>query len=167
MADINMALAYIAMNGDAKIIRHYLNSARSISQTLSFRHGSLYCKAAFAELQLLNGATNPARKSLVDCLVTAQSIMANEGIIFCLERLADFHPHMHSLGDTWAWAGLLFAYTIKHKVKAATIAAFRCLAIIFIALGDDETTFNLFQAALDGFAFMDIHRWRGGRHPPS
>ncbi|KAJ7209912.1 hypothetical protein C8J57DRAFT_1608333, partial [Mycena rebaudengoi] len=36
MVDINMALVYIAMNGDAEIICHYLNSARSISQTLSF-----------------------------------------------------------------------------------------------------------------------------------
>jgi hypothetical protein len=38
--------------------------------------------------------------------------------------------------------------------------AFRCLGQIFSAEGDHETAFNLFNVALDGFTFMDIHRWR-------
>jgi hypothetical protein len=38
--------------------------------------------------------------------------------------------------------------------------AFRCLGQIFSAQGDDETALNLFNVALDGFTFMDIHCWR-------
>ncbi|KAJ7272477.1 hypothetical protein C8J57DRAFT_1507323 [Mycena rebaudengoi] len=40
------------------------------------------------------------------------------------------------------------------------MSAFRCLAQIFAALGEDETALNMFTIALDGFSFMDIHRWR-------
>jgi hypothetical protein len=38
--------------------------------------------------------------------------------------------------------------------------AFRCLGQIFSVEGDDETALSLFNVALDGFTFMDIHRWR-------
>ncbi|KAJ7226242.1 hypothetical protein C8J57DRAFT_1252836 [Mycena rebaudengoi] len=39
--------------------------------------------------------------------------------------------------------------------------AFRCLGQIFSAEGDDdETALSPFHVALDGFTFMDVHRWR-------
>jgi hypothetical protein len=38
--------------------------------------------------------------------------------------------------------------------------AFRCLGQIFSAKGDDETALSLFNVALDGFTFMDVHHWR-------
>jgi hypothetical protein len=37
---------------------------------------------------------------------------------------------------------------------------FRCLASIAVAQGDEETGLTLYEVALDGFTFMDIHRWR-------
>ncbi|KAJ7265196.1 hypothetical protein C8J57DRAFT_1230218 [Mycena rebaudengoi] len=41
-----------------------------------------------------------------------------------------------------------------------TMQAFRCLGQIFSAQGDDDTALRLFNVALDGFTFMDVHRWR-------
>ncbi|KAJ7234819.1 hypothetical protein C8J57DRAFT_1248965 [Mycena rebaudengoi] len=38
--------------------------------------------------------------------------------------------------------------------------AFRCLGQICSTEGDDETALRLLNVALDGFTFMDIHRWR-------
>jgi chorismate mutase len=38
--------------------------------------------------------------------------------------------------------------------------AFRCLGLIFSAQDDDETALSLFNIALDGFTFMDVHCWR-------
>ncbi|KAJ7202438.1 hypothetical protein C8J57DRAFT_1735729 [Mycena rebaudengoi] len=38
--------------------------------------------------------------------------------------------------------------------------AFHCLGQIFSAKGDDETALSLFNVALDGFTFMDVHHWQ-------
>jgi hypothetical protein len=38
--------------------------------------------------------------------------------------------------------------------------AFCCLGQIFAVEGDTETALSLFNVALDGFTFMDVHQWR-------
>ncbi|KAJ7926950.1 hypothetical protein B0H13DRAFT_1861715 [Mycena leptocephala] len=41
-----------------------------------------------------------------------------------------------------------------------SMKVFRRLASIAVAQGDEETGLTLYEVALDGFTFMDIHRWR-------
>jgi hypothetical protein len=38
--------------------------------------------------------------------------------------------------------------------------ALRCLGQILSAQGEAETALSLFNVALDGFTFMDVHHWR-------
>ncbi|KAK7001883.1 hypothetical protein R3P38DRAFT_1774427 [Favolaschia claudopus] len=49
---------------------------------------------------------------------------------------------------------------LANQLSAHLESALKCLAEIFTD-GNQETAFNLFEVAMDGFTFMDVHRWRG------
>ncbi|KAJ7257057.1 hypothetical protein C8J57DRAFT_1235336 [Mycena rebaudengoi] len=80
--------------------------------------------------------------------------------LFCLEYLSDLSTGMTNIRTTLGWAGIFLALALKSKDKLSTMKAFRCLAQIFAAQGDDGTALSLFTVSLDGLTFMDIHRWR-------
>jgi hypothetical protein len=65
------------------------------------------------------------------------------------------------MSTTLQWAGVFISLALKCTDKRQTMQAFRCLGKIFSAQGDDETALSLFNVALDGFTFMDLHHWRG------
>ncbi|KAJ7275948.1 hypothetical protein C8J57DRAFT_1505252 [Mycena rebaudengoi] len=67
---------------------------------------------------------------------------------------------MNQISTTLQWTGIFLALALKCKDKRQTMQAFRCLGLIFSAQDDDETALSLFNIALDGFTFMDVHRWR-------
>ncbi|KAJ7265630.1 hypothetical protein C8J57DRAFT_1470074 [Mycena rebaudengoi] len=67
---------------------------------------------------------------------------------------------MNYIQTTLRWTGILLALALKCKDKRQTMQAFRCFGQFFSVQGDNETALSLFNFALDGFTFMDIHRWR-------
>jgi ATP/maltotriose-dependent transcriptional regulator MalT len=67
---------------------------------------------------------------------------------------------MTAIQPTLQWTGILLGLALKGNHKHQTMQAFRCLGLIFSAQGDYETALSLFNVALDGFTFMDVHRWR-------
>ncbi|KAJ7273839.1 hypothetical protein C8J57DRAFT_1594468 [Mycena rebaudengoi] len=83
-----------------------------------------------------------------------------EPTLLCLERLGDHSTGMNDIQITLRWTGNFLGLALKCKDKHQTMQAFRCLGQIFAAQGDDETALSLFRVALDGFTFMDVHRWR-------
>jgi hypothetical protein len=80
--------------------------------------------------------------------------------LLCAERLGDPSIGMNDTQNTLQWTGIFLGLALKYKDKCQTMQAFRCLGQIFSAQGDDETALSLFNVALDGFTFMDVHRWR-------
>ncbi|KAJ7247735.1 hypothetical protein C8J57DRAFT_1673528 [Mycena rebaudengoi] len=68
--------------------------------------------------------------------------------LLCAERLGDLSTGMNSISATLRWGGVFLSLALKCKEK------------FLLAEGDDETALSLFNVALDGFTFMDVHRWR-------
>jgi hypothetical protein len=123
------------------------------------RHICLIADHAAAELCLRDGASETASAMFEKCSVQSQDITI-ELALLCLERLGDFSTGMNDMQTTLRWVGIFLGLTLKCKDKRQTMQAFRCLGQIFSVQGDNETAFSLFKVALDGFTFMDVHRWR-------
>ncbi|KAJ7260200.1 hypothetical protein C8J57DRAFT_1471812 [Mycena rebaudengoi] len=80
--------------------------------------------------------------------------------LLCAERLGDLSTGMNDIPTTLRWTGISLGLALKCKDKRQTMQAFRCLGQIFSVEGDDETALSLYRVALEGFTFMDVHRWR-------
>jgi hypothetical protein len=113
---------------------------------------------AAAELCLRDGASGTASAMFEKCFAQSQDM--TDLALLCLERLGDLSTGMNSIQTTLRWIGIFLGLTLKCKDKHRTVQALRCLGQILSAEGDDETALSLFTVALDGFTFMDIHRWR-------
>ncbi|KAJ7254520.1 hypothetical protein C8J57DRAFT_1518658 [Mycena rebaudengoi] len=96
---------------------------------------------------------------LAKCFASSLDIDADLALS-CLERLGDPSTGMNYIQTTLRWAGILLALALKCKDKLQTMQAFRCLGQIFSVQGDNVTAHSLFTAALNGFAFMDVHCWQ-------
>ncbi|KAJ7274045.1 hypothetical protein C8J57DRAFT_1714971 [Mycena rebaudengoi] len=138
IANLNIAFIDINIGVDSKIIHQNLNIAQSHLKALYGyfgRYTSLIADHAAAELCLRDGALGTV-------------------------NLGDLSTGLNDIPTTLQWTGIFLALALKYKDKCHTIQAFRCLGQIFSAEGDDETALSLFNVALDGFTFMDIHRWQ-------
>ncbi|KAJ7499990.1 hypothetical protein FB451DRAFT_48875 [Mycena latifolia] len=158
---LNLALVEIPAGGSADVIHMKINKARDIAQALGFSFGQLGCDTALADLNLSQGNLETAKQIFKSCVVTAEKTNSDEAIIFCLERLGNLNYGMDNSIDTLGWAAIFLGYSMKTKNKLTVMKALHCLGIIFLAQGDDDTALSLFEVALDGFTFMDVHRFRG------
>ncbi|KAJ7265622.1 hypothetical protein C8J57DRAFT_1620615, partial [Mycena rebaudengoi] len=111
-----------------------------------------------AELCLRDGPLGTVNALFEKCLISSQDFIALA--LLCLERLGDLSIGMNDIQTTLRWTGIFLGLAWKCKDKCQTMHAFCCLGQIFSAQGDDETALSLFTVALDGFTFMDVHRWR-------
>ncbi|KAJ7217616.1 hypothetical protein C8J57DRAFT_1537603 [Mycena rebaudengoi] len=161
-ANLNLVLIDIATSADSKMIHQNPDMAQSHLKALYGYHGRQLCLAAdlaAAELCLRDGYLGTANASFAKCFTSSQQISA-ELALLCAERLGDFSTRMNDIRTTLQWTGISLALALKCKNKLQTMQTFRCLGQIFSAEGDNETALSLFMVALDGFTFMDAHRWR-------
>jgi hypothetical protein len=121
---------------------------------------SLAADHAAAELCLRDGDHTIANSSFENLVLFSQDTSLADLALQGLTRLADLSTSMNDTSTTLKWAGLFLGLALKCKDKLQTMQAFRCLGQIFSAEGDSETALSLFHVALDGFTFMDVHRWR-------
>ncbi|KAJ7290263.1 hypothetical protein C8J57DRAFT_1705704 [Mycena rebaudengoi] len=168
LANLNIAFIDIATGADSRIIHQNLDMAQSHLKALYGYYGRHICLIAdytAAELCLRDGtlettnAYRAAREIFKKCFVQSQDISTDLALL-CLERLGDFSTGMNDIRTTLQWAGIFLGLTLKCKDKRQTMQAFRCFGQIFSAEGDDKTALSLYMVALDGFTFMDIHRWQ-------
>jgi tetratricopeptide (TPR) repeat protein len=162
LANLNIAFIDIATGADSKIIHQNLDMAMSHLKALNglqARQIGLIADYAAAELYLQNGALGTAILMFEKCFASFQDI-STELALYGLGRLADLSTGMNGTSTTLRWAGIFLGLALKCKDKVQTMQAFRCLGQILSAKGDNETALNLFYVALQGFTFMDIHRWR-------
>ncbi|KAJ7279711.1 hypothetical protein C8J57DRAFT_1570757 [Mycena rebaudengoi] len=161
MANLNIALIDITTGADSKIICQNLDITQSHLKALFGYHGRVTCLIAdfaAAELHLRDGAIGPAKAMFEKCFVS--SFIFTELGLLCAERLGDLSTGMNGISTTLQWGGVFLSLALRCKDKYQTMHAFRCLGQILSAEGDDETALSLFNVALDGFTFMDVHRWR-------
>ncbi|KAJ7243280.1 hypothetical protein C8J57DRAFT_1243573 [Mycena rebaudengoi] len=161
LANLNIALIDTATDADSKLIHEIIHSCRFHSKALyglKAREISLLANRADAELCLRDGAVETANAMFEKCFASTQHDTAM-ALLFA-ERLGDHSTGMNGISATLRWGGVLLSLALKCKNKRQTMQSLRCLGQIFSAQGDDETALSLFKVALDGFTFMDVHRWR-------
>ncbi|KAJ7209929.1 hypothetical protein C8J57DRAFT_1733705 [Mycena rebaudengoi] len=162
MTNLNIAFIDINIGTDSKIIHQNLDITQSRLKALygyRGRHISLVADNVAAELLLRDGALGTVNAMFGQCFALSLDIDTDLALQ-CLERLGDLSTGMNGIPTTLQWTGIFLGLALKFKNKLHTMQAFRCLGQIFSAKGDDETALSLFNVALDGFTFMDVHRWR-------
>ncbi|KAJ7265640.1 hypothetical protein C8J57DRAFT_390485 [Mycena rebaudengoi] len=162
MANLNIALIDIATGSESKQIHQNLDMAQFHLKALYGYNGRQMCLTIdyiAAELWLRDGALGTGKSLFEQCFSLSLDIETDLALL-CLERLGDLSTGMNSIQTTWQWTGIFLGLALKCKHKRQTMQAFRCLGQIFSAEGDDETALSLFNVALDGFTFMDVHCWR-------
>ncbi|KAJ7618672.1 hypothetical protein FB45DRAFT_932185 [Roridomyces roridus] len=155
-AHINLALIEIATISDSASVNAHLEAARAEFTRYHYTPGFEHCDIVVADLHLAEKNYVQGRKALLECLAAPKAV--DETVMFCMERLADFSYGMNDLSTTLNWTVVYLGLALKSKNLLHIMKSFRCLGDIFVGQGDEATAFSLFNIALDGFNFMDIHQ---------
>jgi hypothetical protein len=123
-------------------------------------HIGLVVDQNFADLYLREDDHSTANRKFTDCFKLSRKLQWMENTLYSLEHLADLSSGMNNFHVTLGWAGIFLVLALKSELKLATMRAFVCLGQLFVVQGDHETALNVFNIALDGFTFMNVHRWR-------
>ncbi|KAJ7245277.1 hypothetical protein C8J57DRAFT_1725305 [Mycena rebaudengoi] len=162
LANLNIVCIDIATGADQKIVHQNLDNCKFHWKAFYATRARRICLGAdygAAELRLRDGPHGAAREMFEKCFTQSQDISTEQALL-CLERLADYSTGMNSISTTLQWAGVFLSLASKCKDKHQTMQALRCLGKIFSAEGDNETALSVFNVALAGFTFMDVHHWR-------
>jgi tetratricopeptide (TPR) repeat protein len=161
LANLNIAFIDIVTGAESQKIVQNLDMAQCHLKALYGLLSRYICVSldyVAAELSLRDGDLVTANGMFAKCFVSSRNF--EDLPLLCLERLGDLSTGMNDIQPTLQWAGILLGLALKWKYKREVMQAFRCLGQIFSAQGEDETALSLFNVALDGFTFMDVHRWR-------
>ncbi|KAJ7258212.1 hypothetical protein C8J57DRAFT_1720798 [Mycena rebaudengoi] len=162
MANLNIASIDIATGADSQIIRQNLDMIQSHLKALYGYNGrqiSVFSHYVAAELWLRDGTLGAVNAMFEQCFASSLGIDRNLALL-CVERLGDLSTGMNDIQTSLQWTGIFLGLALKCNNKLQTMQAFRCLGQICSARGDNGTALSLFTVALDGFTFMDVHRWR-------
>ncbi|KAJ7274814.1 hypothetical protein C8J57DRAFT_1714567 [Mycena rebaudengoi] len=160
LSKFNITLIDAETDIDVHVVRRDLETCRlnfvgAPSEALLIR----MCDLVSAELSLREGDLRSANSVFTRCYLWFRDKFM-EGAMICVEHLSDLSHGMNDVQSTLNWAGLFLRMALKTKNKLATMQAFRCLGQVFVAEGDENTALSLFNLALDGMTYMDVHRWR-------
>ncbi|KAJ7290324.1 hypothetical protein C8J57DRAFT_1275703 [Mycena rebaudengoi] len=158
---LNLATIDIATGVDLGLVKKSLDRARDQFRACGwYSMGATYCDEAQAHVYLHQGNIQAAKDMFHACFWKFHKPTNSEGIINCGEQLADLGNHLHNTQTTLQWTAVFLASALKFENQLATMKALRCLGDIFLIQGDEKSAMNLFEAALDGFTFMDVHQFR-------
>ncbi|KAJ7268432.1 hypothetical protein C8J57DRAFT_1612495 [Mycena rebaudengoi] len=160
LCHLNLALIDIQLGSKAEQVQENLTRSITLFEKFGWSFGLLYCDTAVADLLLSQGKVHEARAMFQSCFAAVRQYSAPEAAAFCLERLADVQNEMNHVHDVWHWAGTFLAFSVVTKNSLTLMKAIRCYGNLFAVSGEDSMAFTLFQVALEGFTFMDVHRWK-------
>ncbi|KAJ7249359.1 hypothetical protein C8J57DRAFT_1239813 [Mycena rebaudengoi] len=162
-ANLNIAQIDIAIGVDSKLIHPNLEACHQQCKALSGlqrTHIGLVVDQNFVKLYLREGDHSTANRKFTNCFKLSRKLQWMENTLYSLEQLADLSSGMNNFHVTLGWVGIFLVLALKSELKLATMKAFVCLGQLFVIQGDHETALNVFNIALDGFTFMNVHRWR-------
>ncbi|KAJ7288711.1 hypothetical protein C8J57DRAFT_1214804 [Mycena rebaudengoi] len=144
VANLNIGFIDIAIGVDSKQVYQNLETCRCHIQSLSgFQQATTsgFLDVALAELYLRDGNHSAANATF--SAYTCRSFHRDEQ----LPKYPEMGCNIYIIGT-------------DIKTKLDTMKALHCLGQLLAAGRDDESALSLFIVALDGFTFMDVHRWR-------
>ncbi|KAJ7626168.1 hypothetical protein FB45DRAFT_869259 [Roridomyces roridus] len=156
-AHANLAHIDIMTGAEGPQVLEHVEKSRSLFTALKVLAGLAYCDLLEADLELRDGNPVTVRAVFMRILNTYRG--KNKDVTtYCLERLAD---PVHWGGSASDWTTIFVAHATLSGNKLQICEALRRLGDIFLLENDVDTARSVFQAALDGFTQMDIHRSRG------
>ncbi|KAJ7827415.1 hypothetical protein B0H13DRAFT_309855, partial [Mycena leptocephala] len=158
-SDLNKVSIDIAVGANLDMVQKTLETLREQMSTFVAPVAFLFHDMIVADLKLHQGDLVCARGMFARTSFAFLGTV-NEGATFCLERLADPGYGMDDTQGSLRWSAVLLGLARKIKDNLAQAQAIRCLGKVFLAEGDHNTAFSLFQLALEELTFMDVHRWQ-------
>ncbi|KAJ7676893.1 hypothetical protein DFH06DRAFT_1428772 [Mycena polygramma] len=155
---LNVTEIDIALDVPKDAVQRNIHSIRKICSTMTHRRGLAICDILLADLTLREGDLLVAKAFFSEYLNRSVGKDA-EITLYCLERLGDVSCWDPST-ETSTWATLSLVFSLKLKVKLFTYKALLSLGQIFHRQADKDTAISLFNVALEGFTYMDVHRSR-------
>ncbi|KAJ7912160.1 hypothetical protein B0H13DRAFT_2007882 [Mycena leptocephala] len=144
-----VALIDSAIGADPDLIRRNVDiAADQFTTSLAFPMGASLWNPDLA-------------RTLLEESFLAMREKLGEGVIECLERLAELSNRIGRHKHHLQWATVFLTWSLKAKNRLATMKALRCLGDIFAAHDEADTALTLFEVALEGFTLMGVHGCRG------
>jgi hypothetical protein len=159
--NLNIALIDTLTGVDSNMVLQNLNTCRLHIKGLTGLDKivlGFQADQIFADLALRDGDHMTAYLLFAQIFTLSRDICMEEALV-CLSRLADLSAKLGNAKTTMHWAGILLILALKSEDKHSLMKSFLCLGQIFVAQGDDETALSLFNVALEGLTFMDVHQW--------
>ncbi|KAJ7620769.1 hypothetical protein DFH06DRAFT_64468 [Mycena polygramma] len=155
---LNTAETDVLMDVPKDAVQHNIDAARDTFKTCDFISGSVICDTLLADLALREGNMLAAKALFLKCLNWAWGKNA-EIMSHCLEGLGDV-SQWDTYSETLSWATIFLGHSLKLKDKLSIHKALLFLGQIFHSQADDNTAMSLFNVALEGLTYMDVHRSR-------
>ncbi|KAJ7799192.1 hypothetical protein B0H14DRAFT_3788484 [Mycena olivaceomarginata] len=156
LALANIAEIGLSMGVHQDLIQRDISDARAIFGTVGFKTGAKGCDPILAALYVRENDLLAAKLLFEKCLKLNPD---NQIESFCLEWLAN----VSQWGAAYSlvrWTTVFLAHSVKYKKKLQVHKAIQFFGDLFLTQGDESNAINLFTVALEGFAYMDVHRSR-------
>ncbi|KAJ7185228.1 hypothetical protein C8R46DRAFT_1025322 [Mycena filopes] len=140
-------------------VRRDLDAVKASFESIVNPPGITFCEVFTAYVDIRDGLRPRARLTLERAFAQTRG-NDQEISITCLNKLGDITCGLYDPWTTFGWALVLMAFALNGRNTIAVYHALRCLGDVFLARGDEETAFNLLDAAFQGFTAIDIHRSR-------
>jgi tetratricopeptide (TPR) repeat protein len=138
-------------------VKHNLESAKMLLNSIGYVAGVLYCEMRQASLKLEEGDLPTAKTMFQKCLKWSRDKDAQISA-HCLGQMADVvRWRVTDFHWTTTYTVVYLAFAQKSKQKHDLHNALRCLGDVFLLEGDNRTAENLFIVALEGYTYMDVH----------
>ncbi|KAF8145528.1 hypothetical protein K438DRAFT_1781849 [Mycena galopus ATCC 62051] len=156
---LSIAMIDIAVGETQDNVFCNLDAAREIMSNLTSQISVSICDVIQAIVELREGKFNSAKMKFHACLRGLPWGIYEESAHLALEHLANVEAWAIS-GWGYEWPMVYIVYAHKSKQKLALYKALLFLADLFRVNKDEITAANLYEVALHGFTYMDVHQSR-------
>ncbi|KAJ7620726.1 hypothetical protein DFH06DRAFT_1233620, partial [Mycena polygramma] len=155
---LNIAEIKVSTEVPKDTVQQNIDSGRKLFGAIGNEWGAVACDAVLADLALRDGNLLAANSVFLECLNWSWGTDA-ELTSYCLGCLGDASRWEPST-ETSSWATVLLAHSLKRREKLLVYRALLSLGQIFDHHANVDTAISLFNVALEGFTYMDVHRSR-------
>jgi tetratricopeptide (TPR) repeat protein len=155
---LNVARIDITIGHIGEDVHYKLNKAREIFKSVNNPTGITCCDIVQADAQLKEEQFEIANIKLQKCLQLAWGTN-KETESLCLDSLANIKAWPAVRWQS-RWPAIYLGFAHQTKGKLALYKALLYTGDLFLVGDDEETAFNLYTVALDGFTHMDVHQSR-------
>lgn len=148
-------------------IKRRLGIIRPLLATITDLRSACFCDITQGDLNFRRKEYGIAKSIFEHCLITTRVEFDDDAelSLLCYERLSDTERATDNMVSALRYSVVFLIVGVRTQSWPAIHQALRCLGDVLLKEGDEETAEALFNVALEGFTFMDIHRGKSVLHP--